>query len=502
MRHRPVTFVPALLLAATMVLSADEQTVAPREDPDVVLHNPDMGWVLYENYPLDPRPNGAGTMNILTNETFAECDVVAVMFAWSDVEKAEGVFDWSRVDAAWDHWQRLGKTIHMRISTEPLFGWSHVKPAGGLGVPDWLLARIPDAQKKRRADGAMFGWHVDARNVDYQERLRIFLREANAHFSGPRAPTLVDLRGFGRWGEWHTGYPYASLDDRRAALRIVLEIWSTSFPERMLALSYSHDPDGPKDLYAGPSNRLDPAFTANFEDYLRYSAFDLALQHDNISFRRDGAGGAVFSNQRKLCEHLYRDLRRAPLASEFVSGYAQAKKGDAGWIKWLVSDALSLHPNYIGLLGYSGCDALAFMQERPDLVARGLRGMGYRLMPVQVSFPSVLQAGEACHFNMTWVNRAAGRALRDYHLLVRLVNEDGTAIASADAGAVPTSRWLQGETNACLVDVNFGRFDGTGTRARMQVGLRDAGTGRMIGLPVAGRTADGFADLGTVRLHR
>lgn len=495
-------FVTALLLTATAGFAADVQTVTPIEDPDVAPHNPDMGWVLYENYPLDPRPNGTGTMNILTNETFAECDVVAVMFAWSDVEKAEGGFDWSRVDAAWDHWQRLGKSIHMRISTEPLFGWSHVKPAGGLGIPDWLLARIPDEQKKRRTDGAMYGWHVDARNALYQERLRIFLRKANAHFSGPRAPTLVDLRGFGRWGEWHTGYPYASLDDRRAALRDVLEIWSASFPDRMLALSYSHDPDGPKELYAGASNRLDPAFTANYDDFLRYSAFDLALQHGNITFRRDGAGGAVFPNQRKLCEHLYRDLRRAPLASEFVSGYAQAKKGDAGRIKWLISDALSLHPNYIGLLGYSGRDALAFMQERPDLVARGLRGMGYRLVPVQVSYPSVLQAGEPCRLDMTWVNRAAGRALRDYHVLVRLVNDQGATMALADAGTAPTSRWLQGETNACSVSVTFGRFDSAETRARMQVGLRDAGSGRMIGLPVAHRTADGFADLGTAGLRR
>src|SRR4051812_46081524 len=34
-------------------------TVHPLEDRDALLHNPDMGWVLYENYPLDPPPNGS-----------------------------------------------------------------------------------------------------------------------------------------------------------------------------------------------------------------------------------------------------------------------------------------------------------------------------------------------------------------------------------------------------------------------------------------------------------
>ncbi|MCX7007119.1 MAG: beta-galactosidase [Kiritimatiellaeota bacterium] len=238
-----------LLLPPQLTLRAIEtRTFAPREDTEVVLHNPDMGWVLYENFALDPRPHGAGTLNVLPQAQFAGCDYVAVMFAWSDVEKAEGQFDWSRVDQAWDHWQQRGKEIHLRLSTEPLFGWSRANPPGGLGIPDWLLARIPEDQKKRRDDGALFGWHVDARNTLYQERLRLFLREVNAHLTGKRAPVLVDLRGFGRWGEWHSGYPYASLADKRAALQSVLDIWSAAFPQRMLALSYSCDPDGPAEL--------------------------------------------------------------------------------------------------------------------------------------------------------------------------------------------------------------------------------------------------------------
>ena len=60
----------------------------------------------------------------------------------------------------------------------------------------------------------------------------------------------------------------------------------------MLALSYSHDPDGPKELYSGPWNKFDSTFTQNYDEYLRHSAFDLALQKPNITLRRDGAGGA------------------------------------------------------------------------------------------------------------------------------------------------------------------------------------------------------------------
>lgn len=482
--------------------AVDQQTCIPREDTEVVLHNPDMGWVLYENYPLDSRPNGAGTMNVLPQARFEGCDHVAVMFAWSDVEKAPGQFDWSRVDEAWDYWQQRGKGIHLRISTEPLFGWSRANPPGGLGIPDWLLARIPEAEKKRRTEGELFGWHVDARNALYQERLRIFLSEVNAHFSGPRAPGLVDLRGFGRWGEWHSGFPYASLAQKRAGLQTVLDLWSGAFPQRMLALSYSYDPDGPAEFYAGPWDKFDPAFARNYEDYLRFSAFDLALGKTNVTLRRDGAGGAVHSNERKLCEHAYRDLRRSPQMSEFVTSYRHARGGGPAFAAAVVNDALSLHPNYIGLLGWSGQEALDFMAERPDLFGQGLKRMGYRLVPLKVVMPKTIRADESFPLEMEWVNRATGRALRDYTLRLRLADKSGDVLAQVEAGILPTSQWLEGDKQNVRLTATFPKIGGSSNKARFLISLFDPATRRAIKLPLTKRTHDEFCEVGEQEIIR
>lgn len=497
-----LTLLTALLLSPLAMLSAAElQTVVPREDAEVVLHNPDMGWVLYENYALDARSNGAGTMNALPQAMFEGCDNVAVMFAWSDVEKERDRFDWSRVDEAWDHWQKRGKGMHLRISTEPLFGWSRVSPPGGLGIPDWLLAQIPDAQKKKREDGAMFGWHVDARNALYQERLRIFLKEANAHFTGTRAPLLVDLRGFGRWGEWHSGFPYASLGEKRVALQAVLDIWSDSFPQRMLALSYSYDPDGPAELHDGPWNKFDPAFTKNYDDYLRFSAFDLAMKKPNITLRRDGAGGAVRSNERKLCEYAYRELRRAPQMSEFVTSYRHARGGGPANVKSIVDDALSLHPNYISLMDCAQ-GGLDFMAERPDLIAHGLNRMGYRLVPLKVTMPKVIKAGEAFTLDMEWINRSVGRALRDYALRLRLADDKGHSLAQADAGTLRTSQWLEGDKQTVTASATFPKIAGDSGKAALLLSLHDPATGRVIKLPLSKRTHDEFCEIGEVGVVR
>jgi hypothetical protein len=482
------------------------QTVRPREDESVVLHNPDMGWVLYENAAIDGSPHGTGTMTTIPNAHFDGCDVVAIMFSWADVEREEGRYDWSRVDAAWGHWQKLGKEIHMRISTEPLFIFSTSKPPTGMGIPDWLLARIPDAKKQRRPDDAeraagdqSYGWHVDARNPLYRERLEAFLREANAHFTGDRKPTLVDLRGFGKWGEWHTGYRYKSLDEKREALAGVLDIWSRSFPDRMLAISYSHDPDGPPDLYAGSNRDFQESATTTYDDYLRYSGFDLALEKPNITLRRDGCGGAVFSNHRKLCEHAYRDLKRAPQASEFLGGYADVRRGGEAYLKWFVDDGLSLHPNYMNLIGYSSRDAHAFLVERPDLIGHGLRRMGYRLVPLEVTLPKAVRAGEPVSFKMKWINRAVGRAVRDYTLRVRLVHNTHHMLATADAGALPTSQWLEGDEHSITATATFPTITVTG-KAMLQLSLFDPATGRPVALPLTDRHSGEFCDIAEVEV--
>ncbi|HYV27104.1 MAG TPA: hypothetical protein VFA77_06200, partial [Candidatus Eisenbacteria bacterium] len=53
-------------------------SVAPQEDTNAMLHNPSMGWVIYENFPVDPDPHGSSTMLTLPDDNFPEADVVAI----------------------------------------------------------------------------------------------------------------------------------------------------------------------------------------------------------------------------------------------------------------------------------------------------------------------------------------------------------------------------------------------------------------------------------------
>jgi hypothetical protein len=208
-----------------------------------------------------------------------------------------------------------------------------------------------------------------------------------AHFSGDRPVTLVDLRGFGVWGEWHSGFRYPTLPERRAALMWIIDAYATAFPKHYLALSFSFDLDSPQEFHDGPTDHLDPAFTKTYDDYLQYSAFDYAMTKSNVTWRRDGVGGVVHSNERRLNEEAFQTLCKGPMMMEFFGSYVEAQKVGEAFVRSKIDDALSLHPNYINVMGWSNP---IFVQQRPDLIAYGLRNMGYRLAPTRICLDQAL----------------------------------------------------------------------------------------------------------------
>src|SRR3954469_1382277 len=152
----------ALCLLAPLLACAADSVIVPKEDAKAVLHNPDMGWVLYENYPLDPNPRGSSTLLTLPDETFPAIDHVAIMFSWQDVERQEGEYDFSRADFAYDYWARRVKQIQLRLSTESLLWWTNQNPPAGKGVPDYVLAKLPADKRQTRLCEAIPYVVVDA----------------------------------------------------------------------------------------------------------------------------------------------------------------------------------------------------------------------------------------------------------------------------------------------------------------------------------------------------
>ena len=90
-----------------------------------------------------------------------------------------------------------------------------------------------------------------------------------------------------------------ALDDRRVALKKVIDVWSAAFRRHHLVLCCSHDPDGPQALHDGPVFGFDEKFTHTYDEFLAYSAFDHAMTKPD----RDDHGDArpvTRGNQRRV----------------------------------------------------------------------------------------------------------------------------------------------------------------------------------------------------------
>lgn len=403
------------------------------EDTQTVFHNPDMGWVLYENYIISKSESAAHESSPTYNYDFPGVDYVMLKFTWADIEKAKDTYDFSQFDFIYDYWTERGKTIQMGMSTDSLLWYGE----NGIGIPKYVLEALPETSVQKREtiqNGSSWFFDVcDANEPYYQERLKLFLEAMQNHFEETNRPVdYIDLRGYGLWGEWHQGYQYETQAKKRSALNSIMKTWSEAFPDSWLALSYSYDPDEPYKNYTQNDHIV---------NYLQWSAFDLALEYPNITLRRDGAGGAIQNNERTFCENVFGMMNRGPFTAEAAGGYSGYDHA-----KYAIDDGLTLHPNFFTVIGWTNQQAKDFIEKESDLFDFTLRNMGYRFSASEVVYPTALHRNQPIEITATWKNLAVGRAERNYQLYAVLTDEAGKKVAEFPIGETGCAKWVKDKT--------------------------------------------------------
>ena len=372
------------------------------DDNGEVLKNPGMGWVIHSDIRRDHRdPNEP--------DTYENLHHVALLSRWADLEPEEGRFFWDDLDAAIEKWTALGMGLQLRISTDAMI-YNHSAD----GAPAWLYENYAIPYQEREGYGLTMRY-PDYLNPIYQQKLRAFLHALATHMAPVSNLETVDLRGYGEWGEWHSGYIHESEALHAQALRQIIDIWQEAFSYTTLTLSCS---------YEWRHDLTPPLHSPRSQDeYLYFSGFDHALSHENISFRRDGIGGAVKIWDTRLMNDYYQQRRRRPMICEYFGGYRGklSEDGMRGYhVEDSVEEALMLHPNYMMLMW----DSVEFCEKRPDLIAWGLKRMGYRLLPCCLSLPDAAKPGECITLSHTWQNLGCGRLCEDAILTITLKCEE------------------------------------------------------------------------------
>jgi len=365
---------------------------------------------------------------------------IAIRSDWRTLEPSPGIFDFSSLDNRFDVWLNKDKRLQLRIGTDAMILSGAVRYSGG--APLWL--RDPpfnvDAQDRGEQGVAALVW--DLTSPILKQRLASFLSALATHLVDKGyAPSidLIDLLGYGTWGEWHSGHDFLDLPTRERTLTEIIDIWHNSFQNAgvhaplALSASYEWRTTGlvPNTYY--PTTGPDP-----YLNYVQASAFDHVFEVNNISLRRNGMAGALRDHDTRLLWSFFQTNRRVPMVGEFFhtyTGYAAGNETAGDWCQYLpyacaytaesaLDEALTYHPNYLMAPGWSCAAARPFVTDGAALLARGDAQMGYHLAPIRVSHPRATSPGAMFPIEIQWQNTGVGRSVRALYLNIDLLDKN------------------------------------------------------------------------------
>lgn len=373
------------------------------QDNDKVIHNKQMGWVIHTY--VDESIKDYNDVDDIYNK----CDNVALLYMWNKLEPNEGEYRFDILDKAIVKFTKLNKNIHLRISTDPMIY------LGANGVPEWVFEKY-NIKYQTRDDYGCVAKYPDYLNPIYLEKMDNFLKALANNIKKYDNILQIDLRGYGEWGEWHSGYMHENRATHNEALRRIIKVWVDAFKDSNIPLaissSYEWRSDLPLVLHAPKS----------FEEYKYFQGFDYALAFDNITFRRDGVGGSVRKYDMQIMNEYYINGKH-PMTAEYFTAYLKSLENSDGvrgyHIEDAIEEALQLHPNYMML----PWDSVAFYKQRQDLVDYGLKRMGFRLLPEEIEIPLIAKDSYIT-LKQKWVNHGAGKLCYKHNLVIKLVDEN------------------------------------------------------------------------------
>lgn len=406
------------------------------------LDNPGMGWSITED----------GTfIGILDNgETgfYPEVDAINYTSTWALMEPEEGVYDFTLLDEAIEKWgEKCGKKLHLRISTD-----SFMLPSTYTGAPYWLSEKynVPvQYMDYTSVSPVKQAVTYDVTDENYLRCLDAFLTALAEHLKDVDCIGDIDIRGYGLWGEWHTGYVFPTTEEKRAALIALLDKWVNMFAENgnVLVLSASWDPNY-IDSYGATSGNA-------YSDFYSWAALDYAFTLDNVTFRRDGAGGALLEVDKQLMKEVLNSGKNVYLHGEFNSG-AESYTSSSASIDSMtaVNDMLySLRCNYSTIIGWTTRALNDLIEDdKLDWLDRGFEKLGYRLCADYVRYPGSVNAGSSFRILSSWSNTGVGKFIYDYDLAYYFLDAQGNVVASQSVD-YPVQNLLLGEVCDLYSDI-------------------------------------------------
>lgn len=389
-------------------------------------------------------------------------------FGWYELEPAQGVYDFSRIDrkleaAAAKGW-RHGVGIMTAMSC---CNWGQAEWNGGVQVPDYV---------KNNSNGSWV--HVDGHssffpdwnNEFYLARWEALMAALGARYRNDPRFSYLDIRGYGNYGEWwvHNGFPTISGPN---ALRLV-DASVNAFSQ-------------------GGELRKHLVMLTPRDDALRYAL----SRSPKVGVRADCLGSDLGPAVGYIADPAHPARSRwqtAPFVTEWCGNPGNQSQFDAAERDVSAYNIASISSGNIDGVG-----------DPPNgAYERATKRSGYRIELDEVSLPATLNAGGAFSVATKWSNVGVTPAYDDWNVTLQLRNPaTGAVVVRATSSLnlrslLPTGSTPRSHADSFVVPsgVAAGTYD-----VVVQV-LDAAGYAKPLNLAIHGKAADGSYKVGSVRV--
>jgi hypothetical protein len=434
------TALPGLATAAgqTMVRVVPEETNAP-------LVNPCAGWGIWAG----PRDWGFKNFSVADNTTAYPDDAplfswLMLDWNWSDLEPREGEINWKDFDTVVQYWAARHKQIFVRLWVTDDAGWNG--DPGTNPIPDWLWNKGMH-HREYKGNGGVTKWELDYADPTYKEiflpALQKLLDSFAERYDKPGTPVIfLQVMGYGHWadwGTWYSHYPWPSAHAQHEVLSELMKLYIRIFKHIR--------------LFEMGSGDWNPDWDTSLQDRLYRKALDVAVDH-GFGLIWTGFIDGLSSWDRDEMEQYWQTL---PIIAEDDWDYLEIKDQKIhGTLDENLDGMLDYHATFAHYYVRSTTYSRAMSDDRAHF-ERGLRsgGLGYRLVPTSLSWPSELPAGNLLVFRQTWVNRNVGRLYVQHPLKLYLTDSQGAEKFSAVDTSFDERSWVRGKDYSLISVFNL-----------------------------------------------
>lgn len=353
MNHRHFFSLTCTSLLFALAAHAVEITTVTPKDTGKALINPNMGWTMHfysnvpGNYGSKMEPNDA-------LDDFPGVSTVYLRLPWAYLEPEEGKYNWAILDTPAQRWIAKGKKIALRITCSE----------------NWMTYATPKWVKDAGAKGTFYQfvkgrteesgpWDPFFDDPVFIHKLDAFLAAYAKRYDGNPNVEFIDVGTYGLWGEGHTHA--SSLQDKIEFQKLHIDLHVKHFKKSLLCIS---------DDFAGHDK---PGLRFPITDY----AFSkgITLRDDSIlahpsgpAWYHDGMAQLFWPKFPVILEHQH---------------YAAAQIHRNWSPEKIIESVEAYHASFMSI--HSAPDSY-LKENRPMIDAINLR-MGYRLMPVSITWP-------------------------------------------------------------------------------------------------------------------